>query len=80
MASNNMYRVGDFVYFESSATAPYQIRRIDELNKVSTMYLSINCVFELYYKTLPLRIEDIRRLLVFGHGCLRSIVHVFWDH
>ncbi|KAF8561125.1 hypothetical protein P879_08394 [Paragonimus westermani] len=36
MASNNMYRVGDFVYFESSATAPYQIRRIDELNKTPT--------------------------------------------
>ncbi|KAH8854805.1 Metastasis-associated protein MTA1 [Schistosoma japonicum] len=26
----------DFVYFESSATAPYQIRRIDELNKTPT--------------------------------------------
>ncbi|THD27830.1 Metastasis-associated protein MTA [Fasciola hepatica] len=36
MSSNNMYRVGDFVYFESSATAPYQIRRIDELNKTPT--------------------------------------------
>uniref|UniRef100_A0A0N5CD90 Metastasis-associated protein MTA3 n=1 Tax=Strongyloides papillosus TaxID=174720 RepID=A0A0N5CD90_STREA len=32
----NMYRVGDFVYFESSPGAPYLIRRIDELNKMST--------------------------------------------
>ncbi|XP_059476197.1 metastasis-associated protein MTA3 [Neocloeon triangulifer] len=29
----NMYRVGDYVYFESSSTSPYQIRRIEELNK-----------------------------------------------
>lgn len=29
----NMYRVGDYVYFETSSTAPYQIRRIEELNK-----------------------------------------------
>ncbi|KAF6768329.1 hypothetical protein AHF37_06787 [Paragonimus kellicotti] len=36
MASNNMYRVGDFVYFEVSASAPYQIRKIEELNKTST--------------------------------------------
>uniref|UniRef100_A0A0X3P402 Metastasis-associated protein MTA3 n=1 Tax=Schistocephalus solidus TaxID=70667 RepID=A0A0X3P402_SCHSO len=36
MSSNNMYRVGDFVFFEASASAPYQIRRIDELNKTPT--------------------------------------------
>ena len=29
----NMYRVGDYVYFECSSSAPYQIRRIEELNK-----------------------------------------------
>ncbi|XP_076442315.1 metastasis-associated protein MTA3-like isoform X2 [Babylonia areolata] len=29
----NMYRVGDYVYFESSSTSPYTIRRIEELNK-----------------------------------------------
>jgi len=31
--SANMYRVGDYVFFETSSTAPYQIRRIEELNK-----------------------------------------------
>ncbi|KAL5965982.1 Metastasis-associated protein MTA3 [Taenia solium] len=31
MSSSNKYRVGDFVYFETNATAPYQIRRLDEL-------------------------------------------------
>ncbi|XP_063221938.1 metastasis-associated protein MTA3 [Bacillus rossius redtenbacheri] len=29
----NMYRVGDYVYFETSSQSPYQIRRIEELNK-----------------------------------------------
>ncbi|XKL66527.1 hypothetical protein PGB90_009947 [Kerria lacca] len=29
----NMYRVGDYVYFEASSTSPYHIRRIEELNK-----------------------------------------------
>ncbi|XP_065223785.1 metastasis-associated protein MTA3 isoform X2 [Planococcus citri] len=29
----NMYRVGDYVYFETSSNSPYHIRRIEELNK-----------------------------------------------
>ncbi|XP_041969169.1 metastasis-associated protein MTA3 [Aricia agestis] len=32
----NMYRVGDCVYFETSSTSPYQIRRIEELNKTTS--------------------------------------------
>ncbi|XP_065166932.1 metastasis-associated protein MTA3 isoform X2 [Atheta coriaria] len=32
----NMYRVGDYVYFESTSTSPYQIRRIEELNKTAS--------------------------------------------
>ncbi|KAL9693422.1 hypothetical protein quinque_012707 [Culex quinquefasciatus] len=28
-----MYRVGDYVYVETSSTTPFQIRRIEELNK-----------------------------------------------
>lgn len=31
-----MYRVGDYVYFETSSTSPYQIRRIEELNKTAS--------------------------------------------
>lgn len=30
---SNMFRVGDFVYFENSQTSPYSIRRIEELIK-----------------------------------------------
>ena len=29
----NMYRVGDYVYFESNNSGPFTIRRIEELNK-----------------------------------------------
>jgi metastasis-associated protein MTA len=32
--TQNMYRVGDYVYFEQAANQPYQIRRIEELQKV----------------------------------------------
>ncbi|XP_018401179.1 PREDICTED: metastasis-associated protein MTA2 isoform X1 [Cyphomyrmex costatus] len=31
----NMYRVGDYVYFETATSSPYQIRRIEELNKTA---------------------------------------------
>uniref|UniRef100_A0AC35U1K0 Metastasis-associated protein MTA3 n=1 Tax=Rhabditophanes sp. KR3021 TaxID=114890 RepID=A0AC35U1K0_9BILA len=34
--AQNMYRVGDYVYFETGTGAPLQIRRIDELNKFPT--------------------------------------------
>jgi len=33
--TQNMYRVGDYVYFEDAPNLPYQIRRIDELQKGS---------------------------------------------
>ncbi|XP_055903422.1 metastasis-associated protein MTA3 isoform X1 [Eupeodes corollae] len=34
--ATNMYRVGDYVYFETSSSTPYLIRRIEELNKNQT--------------------------------------------
>lgn len=33
--------VSDYVYFETSSTSPYQIRRIEELNKVSSFHIKI---------------------------------------
>ena len=33
---NNMYKVGDFVYFENSAANPYLIRRIEEIVKTDS--------------------------------------------
>ena len=32
-SSNNMYRVGDFVYVDQGPHVPYGVRRIDELQK-----------------------------------------------
>ena len=32
----SLYRVGDYVFFESSASGPFAIRRIEELNKTAT--------------------------------------------
>ncbi|EYC38348.1 hypothetical protein Y032_0723g1842 [Ancylostoma ceylanicum] len=32
--TQNMYKVGDYVYFETPENTPYQIRRIEDLNKV----------------------------------------------
>ena len=34
--SSNMYRVGDYVFFENSASGPYAVRRIEELNKTAS--------------------------------------------
>jgi metastasis-associated protein MTA len=33
--ANNMYRVGDYVFFENSASSPFAIRRIEELNRTA---------------------------------------------
>uniref|UniRef100_A0A183KLU8 F-box domain-containing protein n=1 Tax=Schistosoma curassoni TaxID=6186 RepID=A0A183KLU8_9TREM len=34
----------------------------------------------LRWLTLPLQVEDVRRLSVFGHRCLRRIVDIQWQH
>ena len=39
-ARSNMYRVGDYVYFENSGSGPFAIRRIEELNKAANGRLS----------------------------------------
>ncbi|XP_024935957.1 metastasis-associated protein MTA3 isoform X3 [Cephus cinctus] len=43
----NMYRVGDYVYFETSSTSPYQIRRIEELHKTAngSVEAKVMCFF-----------------------------------
>ncbi|KAI6177181.1 BMA-LIN-40, isoform a [Aphelenchoides bicaudatus] len=44
---NNMYRVGDYVYFENFPSSPYNIRRIEELNKTpsGTVEAKVACFF-----------------------------------
>ncbi|VEL24786.1 unnamed protein product [Protopolystoma xenopodis] len=70
MASNNMYRVGDFVYFEATASAPYQIRRIEELNKdglsSSGEHFSNEKLHQVSYICLHLQIEH-RELFISRH-------------
>ncbi|XP_072277610.1 metastasis-associated protein MTA2 [Pyxicephalus adspersus] len=43
----NMYRVGDYVYFENSSSNPYLIRRIEELNKTANgnVEAKVVCLF-----------------------------------
>ncbi|XP_078261104.1 metastasis-associated protein MTA3 isoform X2 [Rhinoraja longicauda] len=43
----NMYRVGDYVYFENSSSNPYLIRRIEELNKTvsGTVEAKVVCFY-----------------------------------
>lgn len=55
----------DYVFFETSSTTPYQIRRIEELNKVRTLY----DLFPLFYA---------QRLFEATRG-IRS-QRVFWFH
>ncbi len=35
-SSSNLYRVGDYVYFETDSSSSYAIRRIEELSKASS--------------------------------------------
>ena len=39
--NSNMFRVGDYVFFENSASGPYAIRRIEELNKTQNGELTM---------------------------------------
>uniref|UniRef100_A0A915E0Z0 Metastasis-associated protein MTA3 n=1 Tax=Ditylenchus dipsaci TaxID=166011 RepID=A0A915E0Z0_9BILA len=45
--AQNMYRVGDYVYFEVYPSSPYQIRRIEELNKTihGTVEAKVICFY-----------------------------------
>lgn len=45
--NTSMYRVGDYVYFETTAAGPYAIRRIEELNKTpnGTVEARVMCFY-----------------------------------
>lgn len=51
----NMYRVGDYVFFETSSTAPFQIRRIEEL--VKTANGNVEAKVMCYYRRRDLSLE-----------------------
>uniref|UniRef100_A0A912MYU0 Metastasis-associated protein MTA3 n=1 Tax=Haemonchus contortus TaxID=6289 RepID=A0A912MYU0_HAECO len=59
--TQNMYKVGDYVYFETPENTPYQIRRIEDLNKTATGQVEARVT--LYYRrrdisTALLKIAD----------------------
>uniref|UniRef100_A0AC34QLQ8 MTA n=1 Tax=Panagrolaimus sp. JU765 TaxID=591449 RepID=A0AC34QLQ8_9BILA len=54
-----MYRVGDYVYFEDSPNQPYQIRRIDELQKGSNGNVEARVVCFYRRRDIPERLLRI---------------------
>lgn len=55
----NMYRVGDYVYFEVYPSSPYQIRRIEELNKTAQGAVEAKVVCFYRRRDLPLSLLKI---------------------
>ncbi|TNN10218.1 endonuclease-reverse transcriptase, partial [Schistosoma japonicum] len=53
-------------------------RDIRLLTKGRVYRAAVRCVLLYGSETWPLRVEDISRLLVFDHRCLRSIARVSW--
>lgn len=43
-------------------------------------HLAVSVIKIYGYEILSLRVEDIRRLLIFHQRCLGSIAQAFWDH
>ena len=67
--SANMYRVGDYVYFENSSSASYAIRRIEELNKTSNgaVEARVICFYRRQELTASLLAQVCRR-------CFRNLL------
>ncbi|VDP55627.1 unnamed protein product [Schistosoma curassoni] len=56
-------------------------RRDIRLSTKGWVYCAAVCFVLLYGgETWPVRVEDICRLLVFDHRCLRNIARISWDH
>ncbi|VDM31507.1 unnamed protein product [Hydatigera taeniaeformis] len=75
MTSNNIYRVGDCVYFEESASAPYQIRRIEELDKVSgnEVDVKVRCFYR--RRDLPSDLSELHPQNLFVDGLSDAQIH-----
>ncbi|VDP63447.1 unnamed protein product, partial [Schistosoma mattheei] len=56
-------------------------RRDIRLSNKGRVYCSaVRSVLLYGSETWPVRVEDIRRLLVFNHRCLQNIARISWDH
>ncbi|VDO47491.1 unnamed protein product [Schistosoma margrebowiei] len=49
-------------------------------NKRRVYCAAVHSVLLYGSETWPVRVEDIRRVLVFDHKCLRNIARISWDH
>lgn len=61
MSSNtnvNLYKVGDFCYFEVSSSGPYQIRRIEDLVKTSGGHVEVKTTAYCRKRDLPKRLQE----------------------
>ena len=72
----NMYRVGDYVYFENSASGPYVIRRIEELNKTTNGESVLR-------KRSALSALGLQCILFWKYSlhmvCIQANMSAFWD-
>lgn len=56
--SSNLYKVGDFCYFEVSSSGPYQIRRIDELLKSNAGHVEVRATAFCRKRDLPTKLQE----------------------
>ena len=81
-SSNNMYRVGDFVYVDQGPHVPYGVRRIDELQKSATGNVEMEVMIylrrmDVNKEVLPVADENLKG----NADAMKEIVEsfYFWD-
>ena len=81
-SSNNMYRVGDFVYVDQGPHVPYGVRRIDELQKSATGNVEMEVMIylrrmDVNKEVLPVADENLKG----NADVMKKIVEsfYFWD-
>ena len=65
MSTNNMYRVGDYVYVDQGPTVPFGVRRIDELQKTASGNVEMEVMIylrrmDLSKDVLPMADENLK--------------------
>ncbi|OQV23938.1 Metastasis-associated protein MTA3 [Hypsibius exemplaris] len=57
-ANANLYKAGDFCYFEVASSGPYQIRRIEELIKTSNSHVEVRATAYCRKRDLPTKLQE----------------------
>jgi BAH domain len=57
-ANANLYKAGDFCYFEVASSGPYQIRRIEELIKTSAGHVEVRATAYCRKRDLPTKLQE----------------------